>query len=432
MQTTNSELSQRVHFIALCFEASRFKGCIFVPIRRTFRNASRYFLLFLILCLSPLLRAEPPNLLLILTDDAGYADFGFQQSGNDFAGLTPHLDALAARSVRFDAAYVTAAICCPSRAGLLTGRDPQRFGFEANVTNYPGTGLPGHVTTLAEHLQARGYRTYLIGKWHLGLEPRFHPNRHGFDDLHGFLAGSRTYFASDTFELEGERLQENGTLLSDPPGLYLTDYFSDVTIAKLEAHAANESAAPFFLTLAYNAVHTPLDADDPRLADPRIATITPDQRRTLAAMTIAIDDGIGRILAALDRLDLTRDTLILFVNDNGGPEDSAPSEPNWSDNRPLRGRKALPYEGGLRVPMLLSWPAGLAPRFVGSQSFDPVSTLDITPTFLQVAAPAEPLPSDLDGISLFQTLQSAATGERALFWRNSGVAAGWRDRKSVV
>lgn len=383
-------------------------------------------LILWLLGLGSLLQAEaPPNLLLILTDDAGYADFGFQQSRNDFAGLTPHLDTLAARSVRFQAAYVTAAICCPSRAGLLTGQDPQRFGFEANVTNYPGTGLPGHVTTLAEQLQSRGYRTFLIGKWHLGLESRFHPNRHGFDDFHGFLAGSRTYFATDTFELEGERLQDNGVLLQDPPGLYLTDYFSDVAIAKLQAHTTANPGQPFFLTLAYNAVHTPLDADDPRLGDPRIASITPDQRRTLAAMTIAIDDGIGRLLAALEQLNLTRDTLILFVNDNGGPEDTAPSEPNWSDNQPLRGRKALPYEGGLRVPMFLSWSNGLESRFVGAECFDPVSTLDIAPTFLEAATPGEPLPPELDGISLFETLAADAPSERALFWRNSGISDGW-------
>jgi arylsulfatase A-like enzyme len=345
--------------------------------------------------------AEPrrPNVVVIVSDDAGYADFGFQGSTQV---PTPHLDALAARGVRFTSGYVTAAVCSPSRAGLLTGRYQQRFGHETNIPpRYSETnGLPVEETLLSDLLREQGYRTIALGKWHLGYAPQFHPLSRGFDDYWGFLQGARSYRP-----IEGTRLNR---LLRDreavPEGFeYMTDALADEAAAYIDAHAQR----PFLLYLAFNAVHTPMHADPAVLEE--VQGIEPPRRQKLVAMTISLDRAVGRVMEALREHGLERDTLVVFVNDNGGATNNA------SINTPLRGTKGTPFEGGVRVPFLMSWP-GQLPEGV---DYDlPVSTLDVLPTALAAAgratAPSEPI----DGVDLLPFLTGAAAGRPhdILFW----------------
>jgi arylsulfatase A-like enzyme len=358
---------------------------------------------------------QRPNVLVILADDCGYADFGFQRSP-DFHALTPALDHLASQSVRFSNGYVTGAVCCPSRAGLLTGRYPQRFGFESNTQDFENAGLPVHERTIADHLKPLGYRTYAVGKWHLGERPEAHPNRRGFDQFFGFIGGARSYFALDRTGAE-TRLQRNGVTVPEQPGSYLTDRLGSEASTYLTEHTRQFAPDPFFLYLAFNAVHAPLEADAARLADPRVAAIGDPGRRTLAAMTLALDDNIGRVLRELESLGLAQNTIVAFLNDNGGPEDAVDGAPNHSDNGILRGDKQLLYEGGVRTPFLLRWPAALPD---GVDVLEPAISLDLLPTFLD-AAGGTPLPGGaLDGVSLLHP----PPGERTLFWRTAGSVRG--------
>ena len=346
---------------------------------------------------------RPPNVVVIVSDDAGYADFSFQGSSQV---PTPHLDALAARGVRLTSGYVTAAVCSPSRAGLLTGRYQQRFGHETNIPpRYSETnGLPVEEVLLSDLLGEEGYRTIALGKWHLGYAPQFHPLSRGFDDYWGFLQGARSYRP-----IGGTRLNR---LLRDHEPVpetfeYMTDALADEAAAYIEAHRER----PFFLYLAFNAVHTPMHADPAVLEE--VADIQPPRRQKLVAMTISLDRAVGRVLDTLREQDLERDTLVVFVNDNGGATNNA------SVNTPLRGTKGTPFEGGLRVPFLMSWP-GRLPEGV---DYDlPVSTLDVLPTALSAAGRAAPAPRPLDGVDLLPFLTGAAEGRphERLLWRLKG------------
>jgi arylsulfatase A-like enzyme len=359
--------------------------------------------------------AARPNILVILADDCGYADFGFQRSP-DFHALTPALDELAAQSVRFSNGYVTGAICCPSRAGLLTGRYPQRFGFESNTQEFQNAGLPVHERTIADHLKPLGYRTYAAGKWHLGERAEAHPNRKGFDHFFGFISGARSYFALERAGSE-TRLERNGAAVPEQPGSYLTDRLGSEAAACLDGHVREFPRDPFFLYLAFNAVHAPMEADAARLADPRVAAICDAGRRTLAAMTLALDDNVARVLRRLDALGLSHDTIVVFLNDNGGPEDAVDGAPNHSDNGILRGNKQLLYEGGIRTPFLLRWPPALP---AGVDVVEPAISLDLLPTFLDAAGGAPLAGGALDGVSLLRPPAS----ERTLFWRTAGSVRG--------
>jgi len=349
---------------------------------------------------SPPTPARPPNVVVIVSDDAGWADFSFQGSEQV---PTPHLDALAARGVRFTSGYVTAAVCSPSRAGLLTGRYQQRFGHETNIPpRYSEeNGLPTDEVLLSDLLREQGYRTIALGKWHLGYAPRFHPLSRGFDAYWGFLQGARSYRP-----IEGTRL--NRLLRDREPAPetfeYMTDALADEAAACIEAHRER----PFFLYLAFNAVHTPMHADPAVLEE--VADITPPRRQKLVAMTISLDRAVGRVLDALREHGLEQDTLVVFVNDNGGATNNA------SRNDPLRGTKGTPFEGGHRVPFLMSWPARL-PRGV---DYDlPVSTLDVLPTALAAAGREGGTPKPLDGVDLLPLLTGATDGRPhdVLFWR---------------
>ncbi len=354
---------------------------------------------------APAAPARPPNLIVIMTDDQGYADVGFNGC-RDIP--TPHLDSIAAAGVRFTNGYVTYAVCSPSRAGLLTGRYPQRFGHERNPAWQPAnpqTGLPLTETLLPAALGRVGYVSGLVGKWHLGAHPRFHPLARGFTEFFGHLGGGARYFPEElTLEEptearnEGEsyRLRIRRGHEAVRTTRYLTDEFSDEAVRFVERHRDR----PFFLYLAYNAPHTPLQAPEERLA--RFAAIADPKRRTYAAMVSAVDDGVGRLLGKLRELGLEDDTLVFFLSDNGGPESD-----NASDNGPLRGQKGSPWEGGIRVPFAAQWPGRIPAGLVYEQ---PVSSLDIFATIAALAsAPLDP-ERPLDGVDLLPHFTGAKSG----------------------
>jgi len=352
------------------------------------------FLLALTALVTPTL-AAPPNILLIVADDLGYADVGFQGSQDI---LTPNLDALAASGVRFTDGYVSGPYCSPSRAGLMTGRYPTRFGHEFNIVG--GTqGLPVTETTLAERLQAAGYATGLVGKWHLGELPRMHPQKRGFNEFFGFLAGAHDYFPSPGILRGVTPVQETD---------YLTDAFGREAVAFIDRHQRE----PWFLYLAFNAVHTPLQADAAWLAN--YGGIADQQRRTYAAMTSAMDANIGRVLKKVADCGLDRQTLIIFLSDNGGATMPGTTV-NGSRNDPLRGSKRTTLEGGVRVPFLLAWPGHVKPGVYRQ----PVIQLDAYVTALAAAGVAVQPQWALDGANLlpFVTGEQTAAPHPALYWR---------------
>lgn len=357
---------------------------------------------------------RPPNLLVIMTDDQGYHDVGFNGCKDI---LTPHLDSIAANGVRFPNGYVSYAVCSPSRAGFLTGRYEQRFGHERNPEwqpDNPASGLPRTEKTLADVLGKAGYQSGVIGKWHLGAHPDLHPLKRGFNEFFGHLGGGHRYLPEeltirDTTKAKNEAESYRLWIMRDHTPVrtkgYLTDEFSDEAVAFVERHKQK----PFFLYLAYNAPHAPLQATDKYLS--RFPDIKNEKRRTYAAMVSAVDDGVGRILAKLRELDLEKNTLVVYLSDNGGP-----TADNASNNDPLRGGKGSPWEGGIRVPFAAQWP-GKIPKGLVYQN--PVISLDVFATIAALAhAPLDPA-RPLDGVNLIPYLTGAETSapHRAIYLR---------------
>jgi len=349
-------------------------------------------------------KGKKPNIVLIISDDMGYADIGCHGC-KDIP--TPNIDTVARNGVRFTNGYVSCPVCSPTRAGLITGRYQQRFGHEFNTGPPPGglrehVGLPLTEATMADVLKPAGYVTGAVGKWHLGLSKHFHPLERGFDEFFGFLHGGHSYIdpGLGTFNpiLRGtEPVDEKE---------YLTDAFSREAVAFVERHHDE----PFFLYLAYNAVHTPMQA--PQRYQESFKNITEPKRRIYAGMLTAMDEGIGKLLTKLRELGLEEDTLLFFVNDNGGPTPA-----NGSRNDPLRATKGTMYEGGIRVPFMVQWPRRLK---AGSVYDHPVIALDILPT--AAAAVGAGLPGDrkLDGVNLLPCLtgKKKKPPHETLFWRN--------------
>lgn len=339
--------------------------------------------------------AAKPNILLIVGDDMGYADLGFH-GGKEIP--TPNLDALAASGVRFTSGYVSGPYCSPTRAGLLTGRYQNRFGHEFNPDGATN-GLPLTEKTMADRLKTAGYATGLVGKWHLGARPEFHPLQRGFDEFYGFLGGSHSYFQS-----AGMWRGTNSVTELD----YTTDAFGREAVAFIERHQRE----PWFLYLAFNAVHTPMHATDDRLA--KFASIADQKRRTHNAMLLAMDEAIGLVRKKLTDTGLEQNTLVFFIADNGGPVMPGTTM-NASRNEPLRGGKRTTLEGGIRVPFLVSWPGRLKPGVYAQ----PVIQLDLTATALAAAGVTARPDWKLEGVDLLPFLNGEKTGapHDALYWR---------------
>ena len=353
-----------------------------------------------------------PNILLIVSDDLGYADIGVYGS-RDIP--TPNVDRLAREGVRFTNGYVSGPYCSPTRAGLMTGRYPQRFGFEFNPDGSPDYGLPLSELTMADRLKGAGYRTALFGKWHLGSSERLHPMHRGFEEFYGFLGAAHSYMKVSDVDV--------GTSMADPllDGMkpvasvtYLTDTLGDRAVRYIKQHASQ----PFFLYLAFNAAHAPMEASEQYLA--RFSDIADPLRRTYAAMVSAMDDAIGRTLDALHDQKLEEDTLIIFLNDNGGPT-MPTTTVNGSSNGPLSGSKRQTWEGGIRVPFIIAWKGHIGPGRVDDR---PIIQLDALPTVLG-AAGLEAKASDFDGVNLLPFLTDKAQGapHDALYWRLGGMMA---------
>lgn len=338
------------------------------------------------------------NIIVILIDDAGYIDFGFMGS-NDLE--TPHIDNLAKNGVVFTDAHVSATVCAPSRAGLITGKYQQRFGFEANGTGDKKSGEIGlipNVTTIADVFQKNNYKTIALGKWHLGSNEINHPNNRGFDEFYGFLGGSRSYFPinnpskTQMLQQNGKRVEFNG---------YLTDILGDKAVNYIE----ESKDQPFFMYVSFNAVHTPMHAKKEHLAKYK-----DHPRQKLAAMTWSLDENIGKIVDKLKTTNLLDNTLIFFLSDNGG------ATTNQSLNGPLKGFKGNKFEGGHRVPFVVHWNNTIE----GNKKFEGLSSsLDIFTTSLAAAKIKEDTFLELDGVNLLPFLLEEKTGNPhdKLFWR---------------
>lgn len=344
---------------------------------------------------------KKPNILVILLDDAGYNDFGFMGSKEM---QTPNIDALAREGVVFTDGHVAATVSSPSRACLMTGRYGHRFGYECNLSDRTN-GLPLEEETIADVFKTNGYRTSAIGKWHLGSKDEHHPNSRGFDLFYGMKGGARDYFYD---EKKSDRPGDERNLLLNDKQVKFEDYLTDVFSEKAVAFIT-ESAQPFMMYLAYNAVHTPMQATDEDMA-----RFEGHPRQKLAAMTYALDRGIGTIVDGLKASGKFDNTLIFFLSDNGG------ATTNQASNDPLKGFKGNKFEGGHRVPYFVVWKAEIS----GDKRYDGlVSSLDIFATAID-AADISKTRNKLDGVSLLPYLKGKKKEPHdVLYWRKMDTRA---------
>ncbi len=369
--------------------------------------------------------ATSPNVVLIVVDDLGYCDS--ELYGCDTVP-TPNIKRLADEGVRFTDGYVSSPVCSPSRAGILTGRYQQRFGHEFLPGSEPGndSGLPVGEVTLADAMKDAGYVTGMVGKWHLGSQEKFNPVNRGFDEFFGMVTWGADYLDptredAHVVRRAGENVNESepsskpawkgrghDTLMRGTTPIeeddYLTDAFTREAVAFIDRHRER----PFFLYLPYTAVHGPLQVTQ-KYYD-RFPHVENESGRIYAAMTSALDDGIGVVLSALEESGIEENTLVVFLSDNGG------GVSDIVNNGPLRLGKQTMFEGGVRVPFAMKWPARI-PK--GPTYEHPVSALDVFPT--AVAAAGGTLPSNvtIDGVDLIPYLDGS-TSERPhakLFWR---------------
>ena len=389
--------------------------------------------------------AEQPNIIILFADDLGYGELSCQ--GNPEIP-TPHIDSIASNGVRFTEGYVAGPNCSPSRAGLLTGRIPTRFGYEFNPTGAlnerPGFGLPISEVTIAETLQDSGYTTGLIGKWHQGGTADYHPFRHGFDEFFGFLHEGH-YFVPPPYNgvttmlrrkslpggLTGRWIGDKGLIYTDHMGRNEPDYDADNPITRggqpvVETEYLTDALTreavdfidrhddkPFFLYLAYNAVHSPLQGADAYME--KFSHIEDIHRRIFAAMLANMDDSVGTVMKQLRESGLEENTIVFFLSDNGGP-----TRELTSSNLPLRGSKGQMYEGAIRVPFMVQWKG----RLPSGRVYDkPVSSMDIFATASAIAGAKTP--KQVEGVDLipFLTGKDAGTPHETLFWRQGGKTA---------
>jgi arylsulfatase B len=360
--------------------------------------------------------ARRPNLLLILADDLGSGECGFQ-GGADVP--TPNLDGIARNGVRFTQAYSSCSLCSPARAGLLTGRYQTRFGHEFNPiglqNNEPEIGLDLREKTLAEVLRGAGYLTGMVGKWHLGGAAKFHPQRRGFGEFYGFLHEGHFFVPPGDLSVQ-EKLRPNepaydrenpmlrGRMPIEEPR-YLTDAMGEEAAAFV--HRAGEK--PWFLYLAFNAPHSPQQAKHSDVE--MFQGIRDPKRRIFCAMVAAMDRAVGTVMRALRDRGTEEDTVIVFLSDNGGPTAELSSS-----NGMLRSGKGRFYEGGIRIPMAMQWKRRWK---AGSVFSEPVIALDVFPTMLAAAGVAVPPGLRLDGVDLDAFLRGERRGapHEELYWR---------------
>jgi arylsulfatase A len=365
----------------------------------------------------PAAPAGRPNVVLIVTDDVGYGDFG-SYGARDVR--TPHIDRLAKQGVRFTDFYA-APQCTPTRAALITGRYQQRVVLERALGSIGPSleqGLAATGRSLPQLLKNNGYATGLIGKWHLGYKPEFGPNAHGFDYFYGFLSGAIDFYTHTRIGDGQPDLYENGAVVAD------SGYMTDLITAHAVRFVEQSAARPFFLEVTYNAAHWPFQPPDRysksanNAAFQGAADSIPATRKDYVAMLERADAGVGEIVAALERLGLTSNTLVIFTNDNGG---------EWlSNNAPFFHRKDTLWEGGIRVPAIFRWPGHLP---AGKTSAQVGITMDLTATILaatKTAVPAGPAPDGIDLVPLIATTKPAL--ERTLFWR---IAVPTRQQRAV-
>ncbi|XQW86829.1 sulfatase-like hydrolase/transferase [Thalassotalea piscium] len=356
---------------------------------------------------------KQPNIVLLFSDDAGYADFGFHGSK---IMKTPNLDKLAQQGVKFEQAYVTDPTCGPSRAGLITGKYQQRFGFEEN--NVPGymsknsaadgsdMGVPVEEVTMADYLKKLGYTNGFYGKWHVGGADKFHPLKRGFDEFYGFRGGARSYFAYSKAPASELDLNERNFRNFEEPKGYYTDVLAEEATQFIEKNAKADK--PFFAFVSFNAVHTPLDAKPEDLAQfPALK----GKLKTLAAMTLALDRASGKIMDKLVELGIDDNTIVIFTNDNGGPSDK-----NASSNAPFSGTKSNHLEGGLRVPFLMKWPNHIQANTTYEY---PISLFDLLPTFYAAGGGMTKDLPGIDGVDLMPYIQQKNSNRphNVLYWK---------------
>ena len=361
--------------------------------------------------------AQParPNVVLIIADDLGWGDLGSYGSP---LMRTPRLDRLAGQGVRFTAAYVAAAVCSPSRAGLMTGRYPQRHGYEFNTSGRDvEIGLSTDERTLGDLMRGAGYATGYVGKWHLGRRPAQQPLSRGFGEYFGVLTGGTTYFARDHPEAvldpdrpagtrAGREIYRGREVVEVED--YLTDVFTNEAVDFIDRHAGGD--APFFLVLSYNAPHTPLQATPAYMET--VAHVEDFRTRIYAAMVSSVDRGVGAVVDRLAVHGVDDDTLIVFMSDNGCVGYAAIA----CSNGPFSGTKRFHLEGGIRIPFIMHWPDGLE----GGQVYrEPVISLDLFATFAGLAGPALDDGVLRDGVDLLPYLTSNAAGSPhdVLYWR---------------
>ena len=367
------------------------------------KKLALFFVCILTLISCSSINDSKPNIIIILADDAGYSDFGFM--GSDEI-KTPNLDQLALDGVIFNNAYVSASVCSPSRAGLLTGMYQQRFGHECNLDSDVNNSFDPNQITIAEALKTEGYTTGLIGKWHLGDKTQNHPLKNGFDYFWGFISGARNYFY-DPNEVNRNSIRnvvENYSQTNFEG--YLTDVLGEKAIRFIDKN--NQSNNPFFLFLSFNAPHTPMQAKEEVLEK-----FKDNPRQVYASMMWSMDEAIGHVIDALKENNQYDNTIIYFLSDNGA------AMSNNASPFPYKGWKGNQFEGGIKIPMIMTWKN----KIKSNTQFDGfISALDIFITSLEVSNVNDDLMANADGKNIMNYLNDNTIQNENLFWRKDKMA----------
>jgi arylsulfatase A-like enzyme len=338
-----------------------------------------------------------PNFLIIYADDLGFGETGVQGC-TDIP--TPHIDSIAKNGLRCTQGYVAATYCGPSRAGLMTGKYPTRFGYEFNAIARQ-SGLSLKEITIADRLKKLGYATAAIGKWHLGDPAEYHPTKRGFDEFYGTLANTPFFHPTKFID---SKISAEVQAIADQD-FYTTEKYAQRSVDFLERNRDQ----PWLLYLPFNAQHAPLQA--PKKYLDRFASIKDEKRQTFAAMMSAMDDAVGIVLAKIKAIGQEQNTLVFFIADNGGPTQST-----TSNNGILRGFKMTTFEGGTHVPFFIQW-KGTLPE--GKEYNMPVMNLDVLPTCLAAAGSPVDVSAGLDGVDLvpFLTGRTPVSPHETMYWR---------------